>query len=126
MYDTKNVYASIIQLNKSFIMMKAHDVYRRTRPLPAIENYFDRYLVLMGKEADRPPKVIVCIYQFCFNSVSGKFLVDGISLVLLLLNGMPSYVYDDVQCISESELCWFNLLPKQLVINSVYMIVLIK
>lgn len=60
--------------------------------------------------------------------MSGKFLVDGISLVLLLLNGMPSYVYDDVQCtsISESELCWFNLLPKQLVINSVYMIVLIK
>lgn len=80
----------------------------------------------MGKEADRPPKVIVCINQFCFNSVSGKFLVDGISLVLLLLNGMPSYVYDDVQCISKYELCWFNLLPKQLVINSVYMIVLIK
>lgn len=106
--------------------MKAHDVYRRTRPLPAIENYFDRYLVLMGKEAGRPPKVIVCINQFCFNSVSGKFLVDGISLVLLLLNGMPSYVYDDVQCISESELCWFNLLPKQLVINSVYMIVFDK
>lgn len=82
----------------------------------------------MGKEADRPPKVIVCINQFCFNSVSGKFLVDGISLVLLLLNGMPSYVYDDVQCtcISKYELCWFNLLQKQLVINSVYMIVLIK
>lgn len=82
--------------------------------------------MLMGKEADRPPKVIVCINQFCFNSVSGKFLVDGISLVLLLLNGMPSYVYDDVLCISKSELCWFNLLPKQLVINSIYMIVLIK
>lgn len=82
----------------------------------------------MGKEADRPPKVIVCITgnQFCFNSVSGKFLVDGVTLVLLLLNGMPSYVYDDVQCISKYELCWFNLLPKQLVINSVYMIVLIK
>lgn len=126
MYDTKNVYASIIQLNKSFIMMKAHDVYRRTRPLPAIENYFDRYLVLMEKEADRPPKVIDCINQFCLNSVSGKFLVDGISLVLLLLNGMPSYVYDDVQCISKSEFRWFNLLPKQLVINSIYMIVLIK
>lgn len=50
----------------------------------------------MGKEADRPPKVIVCINQFCFNSVSGKFLVDGVSLVLLLLNGLPSYVYVDV------------------------------
>lgn len=73
--------------------------------------------MLMENETDRLSKVIVCINQFCFNSVSGKFLVDGISLVLL--NGMSLYVYDDV-CRNLS------LLPKQLVINSIYMIVSIK
>lgn len=87
-YDTNKLYASVIHFINSFTMMKADDVNRRTRPLPAIMNYFVRYLVLMEKERDRPIKVIVCINQFCFKRVSGKFLVDGISLVLLLLNGM--------------------------------------
>lgn len=96
MYDIKNVYVLIIYFNNLFIMMKVYDVYRRMCLFLVIENYFDRYFVLMGKEVDCLFKVIDCINQFCLNSVSGKFLVDGILLVLFLLNGMFLYVYDDV------------------------------
>lgn len=88
MNDTNKLYASVIHFINSFTMMKVYDVNRRTRPLPANGDFFNRYLVLMEKERDRIIKVIVCINQFCFKRVSGKFLVDGISLVLLLLNGM--------------------------------------
>lgn len=60
MYDIKNVYVLIIYFNKLFIMINVYVNWRMCLFL-VIENYFDRYFVLMGKEVDCLFKVIVCI-----------------------------------------------------------------